>query len=201
MDAPEATHAQIPESPSLNTPFLSPDHHPEASSSRLHRYVIPDLDPSPTDSYRTHPSYPTQQHTPRFLTSPTPATLLPLLEAEAKSTSSPHGKGNTLRTALILRHAIRWGVDHGEVDLIAWLAGLTGSWVGSRPWLSDMNTDGQANILDEEVGVMEDEDGWGLAGMAIQYSCGRQDKEEGVRTIVGRWGLKIGPREGCDRSE
>jgi hypothetical protein len=67
--------------------------------------------------------------------------------------------------------------------------------------VSDMNTDGQANILDEEVGVMEDEDGWGLAGMAIQYSCGRQDKEEGVRTIVGRWGLKIGPREGCDRSE
>ena len=48
---------------------------------------------------------------------------------------------------------------------------------------------------------MEDDDGWGLVGMAVQSSCGRQEMEEGVRLIVGRWGLTVGPRTGCDRSE
>ena len=48
---------------------------------------------------------------------------------------------------------------------------------------------------------MTDEDGWGLVGMALQSSCGRLDMEEGVRAIVGRWGLDTGPRGGRDRGE
>lgn len=46
--------------------------------------------------------------------------------------------------------------------------------------------------------MMEDDDGWGLVGMAIQSSCGRQEMEEGVRIIVGRWGLDVGPRRECN---
>lgn len=46
---------------------------------------------------------------------------------------------------------------------------------------------------------MEDEEGWGVVGMAIQASCGRSDKEEVVRLVVGRWGVNAGPRGGCDR--
>ena len=48
---------------------------------------------------------------------------------------------------------------------------------------------------------MTDDDGWGLVGMAVQSSCGRQEVEEGVRAIVGRWGLEIGPRGGQDTCE
>ena len=49
--------------------------------------------------------------------------------------------------------------------------------------------------------LYEDEDGWGLVGTAIQASCGRQEMEEAVRLIVGRWGMTIGPREGRDLGE
>jgi hypothetical protein len=65
----------------------------------------------------------------------------------------------------------------------------------------ESDADWQGDILDEEVKYMEDEDGWGLLGMAIQASCGRQEMEEGVRVIVGRWGLETGPRGGIDRCE
>lgn len=45
---------------------------------------------------------------------------------------------------------------------------------------------------------MQDDDGWGIVGMAIQSSCGLSDKEEAVRLIVGRWGVSAGPRYGRD---
>jgi ankyrin repeat protein len=56
----------------------------------------------------------------------------------------------------------------------------------------------QAGILDEAVQVMEDEDGWGVVGMAIQGSCGHREREAVVRAVVGRWGLEAGPRQGRD---
>lgn len=67
---------------------------------------------------------------PRFLVDPTPATLLPLLE-EARGDEGGKGKGNDLRTRLILRHAIRRGIERGDVDLITWLIALEGDWVSS----------------------------------------------------------------------
>lgn len=47
---------------------------------------------------------------------------------------------------------------------------------------------------------LQDEDGWGLIGMAIQASCGRTEMEGLVRMTVGRWGLQAGPRKGRDSS-
>jgi hypothetical protein len=46
---------------------------------------------------------------------------------------------------------------------------------------------------------MEDEDGWGVVGMAIQGSCGHREREAVVRAVVGRFGLEAGPRQGRDR--
>lgn len=46
---------------------------------------------------------------------------------------------------------------------------------------------------------MEDDEGWGVVGMAIQSSCGQSEKEEAVRLVVGRWGVAAGPRGGRDR--
>jgi hypothetical protein len=46
---------------------------------------------------------------------------------------------------------------------------------------------------------MEDEDGWGVVGMAIQGSCGHREREAVVRAVVGRWGLEAGPRQGRER--
>jgi ankyrin repeat protein len=54
-------------------------------------------------------------------------------------------------------------------------------------------------MLDEAVTVMEDEDGWGVVGMAIQGSCGHREREAVVRAVVGRWGLEAGPRQGKDK--
>jgi hypothetical protein len=48
---------------------------------------------------------------------------------EAKKDEGSEGKGSDLRTRLILRHAIRWGIERGDLDLIAWLTGLKGQWV------------------------------------------------------------------------
>jgi hypothetical protein len=56
-------------------------------------------------------------------------------------------------------------------------------------------------MLDESARDMEDEDGWGVVGMAVVGSCGRQEKEEVVRAVVGRWGLDVGPRKGRNRGE
>ena len=36
--------------------------------------------------------------------------------------------------------------------------------------------------------------------MALQSSCGRQEAEEAVRLVVGRWGVSVGPRKGVDRT-
>lgn len=47
---------------------------------------------------------------------------------------------------------------------------------------------------------MDDEEGWGVVGMAIQSSCGRSGAEEAVRLLVGRWGVSAGPRDGRDKA-
>ncbi|WVQ83667.1 hypothetical protein IAT38_005810 [Cryptococcus sp. DSM 104549] len=154
----------IPESPVIDQTLASPDHRTMESGTRLHR----------NGSYKRVPE-------PRFLNDPSPSTLLPLLEEE----ETKHGEGGELRTGLILRHAMRWAVERGEVELVAWLTGLDGRW---------------AEILDREVEMLEDEEGWGIVGMSVQCSCGRQEKEEGVRSIVGRWGVQVGPRGGRDRT-
>ena len=107
--------------------------------------------------------------------------LLRLEEALAQDEEN-----SDLRTSLILRHSLQYAVEHGNVELISWLVGLQGEW---------------AEKLEQEVHGMEDEDGWGIVGMAIQATCGRQEREERVRAIVMRWGLRIGHREGRDRSE
>jgi len=46
---------------------------------------------------------------------------------------------------------------------------------------------------------MQDEDGWGVVGMAIQGSCGHREREAVVRAVVGRWGLEAGSRQGRDK--
>lgn len=91
-----------------------------------------------------------------------------------------------VRAALVLRHALRWAVDHGDLELITWLADLEGKW---------------AEVLQREVDSLEDEDGWGIVGIAVQSSCGKTDKEEVVKAVVSRWGLDRGQRGGRDRSE
>lgn len=58
----------------------------------------------------------------------------------------------------------------------------------------------QATLLDEAAGELEDDDGWGVVGMAIQSSCGQAEREEVVRLVVGRWGVEAGPRNGRDRA-
>ncbi|KAL7424523.1 putative ankyrin-repeat protein [Cryptotrichosporon argae] len=114
-------------------------------------------------------------HPVATLYAPSPESVLPLLRAA----------DSEVRAATILRYAIRWAAEHGDAELISWLASLTGEW---------------ATLLDAEVRTLDDEDGWGLVGMAIQASCGRQDKEEAVRAVVVRWGLDTGPRGGRDRA-
>lgn len=47
---------------------------------------------------------------------------------------------------------------------------------------------------------MEDDEGWGIVGMAIQASCGLSEKEEAVRLVVARWGVDAGPRDGRDNA-
>ena len=95
----------IPESPLIRSEYNSPDfRRPEATSSRA---VPPG---------------------PRFLSNPTPNTVLKMLE-EARRGEASKGKGNDLRTRLILRHAMKWGIERGDLDLIACLTELTGDWV------------------------------------------------------------------------
>ncbi|ORY31607.1 hypothetical protein BCR39DRAFT_86241 [Naematelia encephala] len=155
--------ALVPESPVVTSGIPSPHLRQfEPLSSKLHR----------SRSYSPHHS------PPRFLSDPSPETLRPLLE---QAEAGKRHDGNALRLALILRWAIRWAVEHGDVELIAWLVGLDGTW---------------ADLLTQEVKLMEDDDGWGVVGMAVQSSCGRQEMEEAVRAIVGRWGLSVGPRGG-----
>lgn len=58
----------------------------------------------------------------------------------------------------------------------------------------------QAALLDDAARDLEDDDGWGVVGMAIQSSCGQAEREEVVRLVVGRWGVDAGPRNGRDRA-
>ncbi|EIW72141.1 hypothetical protein TREMEDRAFT_25958 [Tremella mesenterica DSM 1558] len=116
---------------------------------------------------------------PRFLQSPSPATIQSLLDDPPCSDEI-----HDARTALILRHALRHAAEHCDSELLMWLTALTGQ---------------HAAILDEEVQLIEDEDGWGLVGMTILGSCGSQEKEECTRAVVLRWGLEVGPRKGRDR--
>lgn len=65
---------------------------------------------------------------PRFLSDPSPRTILALLEDADGLHSSEEDDG--LRTSIILRHGIRWAVEHADIGLIAWFVGLQGIWVG-----------------------------------------------------------------------
>ncbi|KIR51965.1 DIL and ankyrin domain-containing protein [Cryptococcus gattii Ru294] len=133
----------------------------------------------PSRSFRKAP-------TPLFLNDPCPQTILPLLEEEevAQELCENVDEDRELRTTLILRHALQWGIERGDVELVNWLVSLNGRW---------------RSILDREVQDLEDEEGWGIVCMAIHHSCGRQDREEIVRAAVSRWGVSAGPRGGRDR--
>ncbi|WWC64820.1 uncharacterized protein I303_107434 [Kwoniella dejecticola CBS 10117] len=127
-----------------------------------------------------------RQSEPRFLNDPSPENILQFLEAQESPNNDDDGDaGRELRIGLVLRRSIKWAVERCDADLIGWLVGLEGRW---------------ADILDAQAQLLEDEEGWGLVGMAIQASCHRQETEECVRIIVGRWGLEIGQRGGRDRT-
>ncbi|WVF67327.1 hypothetical protein IAT40_002078 [Kwoniella sp. CBS 6097] len=212
-------HVLVPESPLIDLTLSSPDHRGlQAETSSLHStgggerrgsgYGV--TSSSRGGGLRRVNSY-KRQPEPRFLNDPSPSNILPLLEAElglvedpsssSSRTNEAPAKGTTcdgeaeaegaqerdreLRAGLILRRAIKWAVERCDGELIGWLVGLEGQ---------------AADILDGQVAALEDEEGWGLIGMAISCSCGRQDKEEGVRAIIGRWGLQVGPRGGRDRT-
>lgn len=147
---------------------------------------------------RSAPSYTSPHPSPRFLTDPTPSTVLVLLE-EADRTQS--AEGDDLSTTVILRHVIRCAVEHADLELIAWMVALQGRWVCLPLVIFQLTDSDQAEMLNDIVKVMADDDGWGLVGMAVQSSCGRQETEEGVRAIISRWGLETGPRGGRDNSE
>ncbi|BEI81177.1 hypothetical protein CcaverHIS002_0203370 [Cutaneotrichosporon cavernicola] len=110
---------------------------------------------------------------PGPLQSPTPASIESLLEG-----------ADDARAHLILGHALQYAVSRADVELVGWLSALDGRW---------------SDILNDEVSTLEDADGWGVVGMAIQSSCGQSEKEEIVRLVVGRWGVVAGPRDGRDR--
>ncbi|OWZ38264.1 DIL and ankyrin domain-containing protein [Cryptococcus neoformans c8] len=133
----------------------------------------------PSRSYRKAP-------TPQFLNDPSPQTILPLLQEEevAQEPNENVDEDRELRTTLILRHALQWGIERGDVELVNWLVSLNGRW---------------RSILDHGIQDLEDEEGWAIVGMAIHHSCGRQDREEIVRAAVNRWGVSAGPRGGRDR--
>ncbi|WVQ94923.1 hypothetical protein IAU59_002009 [Kwoniella sp. CBS 9459] len=216
-------HILVPESPLIDLTLSSPDHRGlQAETSSLHSvggsggggggahgHAVGGPSRSGGGLRRAN-SY-KRQPEPRFLNDPSPSNILPLLQAELGeeegapySSSSPatvsspaqhiHSEGGDkiveerdreLRAGLILRRAVKWAVERCDGELIGWLVGLEGR---------------SADILDAQVQALEDEEGWGLVGMSISCSCGRQDKEEGVRAIIGRWGLQVGPRGGRDRT-
>ncbi|KAK8853419.1 hypothetical protein IAR55_004125 [Kwoniella newhampshirensis] len=178
LDAPRMAHILVPESPLIDRSLGSPDRRAMEGGMMADTLSVDGGSGGGGSSLRgvkRSNSY-NRSPEPRFLADPSPSTLLPLLE-EAESSG--------LRLRLILRHAIRWGVQRGDVELISWLVGFEGLW---------------ADLLDDEVASMEDDEGWGIVGMAINSSCGRQEKEECVRAIVSRWGLEVGPRGGRDRT-
>ncbi|OCF34276.1 hypothetical protein I316_04230 [Kwoniella heveanensis BCC8398] len=204
-------HVLVPESPLIDLTLSSPDHRGlQAETSSLHSSVVGGEgghavgSSSSRAGLRRANSY-KRQPEPRFLNDPSPSNILPLLQAElgddpASSHTGPATRGGAdgaddgqnveerdreLRAGLILRRAVKWAVERCDVELIGWLVGLEGQ---------------AADILDAQVQGLEDEEGWGLVGIAISCSCGRQDKEEGVRAIVGRWGLQVGQRGGRDRT-
>lgn len=81
---------------------------------------------SRSPSYTPYFCQPSANPSPTPLLSPTPASVLALLEAESST-------GADVRLALVLGHALRWAVSHANVELIGWLAGLDGRWV-SQGW-------------------------------------------------------------------
>ena len=161
----------VPDSPTV-TAFPSPG--TDAGPSKLQQSVIP---------------------LPHILRTPTPASVQALLDdppvpgsPELRSPGSSYDpyEARNPRAALILRHALMYAVERCDADLLAWLVGLKGA---------------EGAMLDDVAREVEDEDGWGLVGMAVGASCGRQDKEECVRVVVGRFGLHCGPRGGRDTGE
>ncbi|KAI9633838.1 DIL domain-containing protein [Dioszegia hungarica] len=160
-------HHDFPDSPLIVDTFVSPELRGEASSSSLAHALTP-------------PTF-----LPTIAGRPSPEIILSLLQEEEERDQREAPTDKSSRGPLVLRHALQWGIEHGDVELVDWLAELTGRW---------------GSVLDAEVAIMEDEEGWGLIGMAVQASCGRQDKEELVRVAVGRWGIQCGPRGGRDRT-
>lgn len=79
---------------------------------------------SPSRSFRKAP-------TPLFLNDPCPQTILPLLEEEevAQELCENVDEDRELRTTLILRHALQWGIERGDIELVNWLVSLNGRWV------------------------------------------------------------------------
>lgn len=191
MNDLESAHAQcvdmvelqVPESPLLHGTYPSPELRGEATFGSSSRYAAFTLgQPSHLLTFFPRRDYYSAPILPSVLAEFTAETLdVRLREAIAAPDTSNH-----VRTALILRHALTWAIRHADLHVLDYLLRLKG---------------GFAELLDAEVAVMEDEEGWGVVGMALEATCGRQDKEEAVRAIVGRWGVDAGPRGGRDRSE
>lgn len=56
---------------------------------------------------------------------------MPLLEEEevTQELCENVDENRELRTTLILRHALQWGIERGDVELVNWLVSLNGRWV------------------------------------------------------------------------
>ncbi|WWC95155.1 hypothetical protein V866_002009 [Kwoniella sp. B9012] len=185
---PQLSHVLVPESPLIDLTMSSPDHRGlQAETASIASSTGTGVEGVRSRSgLKRSGSHRRGPPEPRFLSDPSPENILPLLQAQESPNNDDGGEmGRELRIGLILRRALKFGVERCDSELIGWLVGLEGRWV---------------DILDAQAQQLEDEEGWGLVGMAIQASCGRQETEECVRIIVGRWGLEVGQRGGRDRT-
>jgi hypothetical protein len=117
----------VPESPTLLSACPSPDIRQQEPSGSRHAPV------------------------PRFLADPSPSSISALLHEsspEAGSAGSEgKGKGNDLRSRLILRHAVVWAVARGDVELVAWLTSLDGPWVSAEARLVPSSSSSYSEAL------------------------------------------------------
>lgn len=60
---------------------------------------------------------------------PSPERIIKILQEEEERDVDGLGGSDKSRAALVLRHALQWGIERGDVDLVSWLASLTGRWV------------------------------------------------------------------------
>ncbi|WWC72229.1 uncharacterized protein I206_106191 [Kwoniella pini CBS 10737] len=186
LNNPQLSHILVPESPLIDLTMSSPDHRNLIETASITSSTCGVIgEEKSKNSIKRSGSY-KRQIEPRFLNDPSPSNILSLLETQESSNNDDNGDlGRELRIGLILRRSIKWAIERSDTELIGWLVGLEGKW---------------ADILDFQANQLEDEEGWGIVGMAIQASCHRQETEECVRIIVGRWGLEVGQRGGRDRT-